>query len=195
MRRVVLYIAHSLDGFIAGEDGDLSWLPAADSGGDSGGDPPHDHTSGSGSTPEADFGYAAFVAGVDTVLMGHTTYRFVQAHPPYPYAGTDGIVWSRQRAGQRDGHVCFTDEPVPEVVRRLRDAPGRDVFVVGGRAVIHPLVEADLIDAYRLFVVPVRLGRGVPLWPPTDARRPLQLLGVQAHAHGLVEMRYAGGSR
>ncbi|MDZ7653606.1 MAG: dihydrofolate reductase family protein [Burkholderiaceae bacterium] len=183
MRRVVLYIAHSLDGFIAGDDGDLSWLPASDSGGDP--DP----------TPAADFGYAAFVAGVDTVLMGHTTYRFVQAHPPYPYAGTDGIVWSHQRAGQRDEHVRFTDEPVAEVVRRLRDTPGRDVFVVGGRAVIHPLVEADLIDAYRLFVVPVRLGRGVPLWPPARARRPLRLLGVQAHAHGLVEMHYAGGSR
>jgi dihydrofolate reductase len=191
MRRVVLYIAHSLDGFIAGDDGDLSWLPA----GDSAGDPSPESSSDPDRSAEADFGYAEFVAGVDTVLMGHTTYRFVQAHPPYPYVGTDGIVWSRQRAGQRDEHVRFTDEPVAEVVRRLRDAPGRDVFVVGGRAVIHPLVEEDLIDAYRLFVVPVRLGRGVPLWPPTGARRPLRLLGVQAHAHGLVEMRYAGGSR
>jgi dihydrofolate reductase len=191
MRRIVLYIAHSLDGFIAGEDGDLSWLPADESGGDPSQQPASDAEHASA----ADFGYASFIAGVDTVLMGHTTYRFVQAHPPYPYAGTDGIVWSRQRAGQRDAHVRFTDEPVAEVVRRLRESPGRDVFVVGGRAVIHPLVEADLIDDYRLFVVPVRLGHGVPLWPPTRARRPLHLLGVQAHAHELVEMRYAGGSR
>jgi dihydrofolate reductase len=191
MRRVVLYIAHSLDGFIAGEEGDLSWLPADDSGGD----PSQQPASDADRASAGDFGYAAFIAGVDTVLMGHTTYRFVQAHPPYPYAGADGIVWSRQRAGQRDGHVRFTDEPVAEVVRTLRDTPGRDVFVVGGRTVIHPLVEADLIDDYRLFVVPVRLGRGVPLWPSTGARRPLRLLGVQAHAHGLVEMRYAGGSR
>jgi len=186
VRRVVLYVAHSLDGLIAGEGGDLGWLPG---GGDTG-----EGDASAGATAD-DFGMAAFLAGVDTVLMGHATYRFIGAHPPYPYPGTTGLVWSRTRAGQREGEVSFTDAPVAAVVRRLKAEPGRDVFVVGGRAVIHPLVEADLIDEYRLFVVPVLLGAGVPLWPQAPLRRPLRLLGTQAHRHGIVELRYAGGSR
>jgi dihydrofolate reductase len=175
MRTCILYIAHSLDGFIAGPDGDLSWLP-----------PPR---------KEEDYGYHEFIAEVDTVLMGRVTYDFVLQHPPYHYPGTTGFVWSRARAGERDDNVTFTAENPVALVSRLQTEPGRSIWVVGGTAVIHPLMQADLIDEYWLFVVPVVLGHGVPLWPARG--RPLRLRprDVLAYPDGLVRLRYFGGSR
>lgn len=176
MANITLYIAASLDGYIADAGGGVGWLPSGDGG--SGGD---------------DYGYAAFYAGVDAIVMGRRTYDQVRGFGvPWPYAGKPVYVFTNRTA----------DEAAPAGVRFLRNDAGafvRDVagryagivWLVGGANLAEQFRVAGLIDEYRVFIIPVILGQGVPLSghgaePPTA----LRLVETQAFADGIVMLRY-----
>lgn len=164
-RRIVLFIACSLDGYIAGPNGELDWLF-------------HD----------ADYGYGDFVAGVDTVIMGRKTLDTVLGFGAYPYAGMQGFVYSRTRLGEAAKGAVYTQQRPPDLVSRLRAEEGRDVWLVGGGEVIRAFLADDLVDCLRLFVHPVLLGAGVPLFPSGFPRRDLRTTGHQAFPGGLQEL-------
>ena len=143
-RKVILYLAMSLDGFIADKNGGVGWMDLANN----------------GEAFEGDYGYAAFSAEVDTVLMGMTTYRQItQELSPgaWPYVGMECQVFTHG-APPPDANAVFTSEDPAEAVRRLKARSGRNIWVCGGAQLARRMMALDLIDVYQLTVMPVILG-------------------------------------
>ncbi|WP_050180356.1 dihydrofolate reductase family protein [Domibacillus robiginosus] len=143
MRKSVLYIAASLDGFIAGKDGNVDWL---------------DDVEGDGS----DNGYLSFYETVDTLLMGRGTYeKVLELTDDFPYAGKKCFVLSRTMKGKTD-QVTFTDEALPTVLEKAEGT----VWIVGGGQVVQECLNHRLLDELFIAVIPKVLGGGIPLFPP-----------------------------
>lgn len=171
---IEVYIAVSLDGYIADANDDFHWLD------DFGG-------------PE-DYGYEAFYAGVDALVMGRTTYEQVAAFPEWPYAGRPVFVMSHRAPDAPPPEaVRFVQGEARDIVSALRETGARRVWHVGGGKSIAPFLDAGLIDAWRLFVMPVLLGRGVRLFPEHGGGGRLRLLESRAYENGVVELRYGRG--
>lgn len=144
MGKTHLYIAVSLDGFIATEDGSVAWLDAFQS-------------------PDSDYGYEAFLATVDTLVMGRVTYEQVLGIGEWPYVGKPCVVLSQTQP----------ESPLPEGVVFRNTLPTDltgTVWLVGGRQAIHSYLAAGLVDRIELFIMPALLGTGIPLF--TGGTRP-----------------------
>ena len=177
MPEVILYIAASVDGYIARPDGAVDGLP-----------PPPEPGAG----PTEDYGYSAFMAGVGVVLMGRATYEQIQSFGgDYPYPGIDGYVFSRTRAGQRDEYARFVDgSDIPGLIARLQGEQDKNIWLVGGGQLIREFLRLDLIDRIELFLLPLLLGAGIPLFPPATPQRNLTLAGGQTHPGGIAQLTY-----
>lgn len=177
MPEVILYIAASVDGYIARPDGSVDWLP-----------PPPEP----GSSPAEDYGYDDFIAGVGVVLMGRATYEQILSFSgDYPYPGTAGYVFSRSRAGERDEHAQFVDGvDLPGLVSRLKGEQEKNIWLVGGGQLVREFLRLDLIDRIELFILPVILGDGIPLFPLSTPLRRLTLAKCQSYPGGAVQLSY-----
>ncbi|MFM4932705.1 dihydrofolate reductase family protein [Aeromonas dhakensis] len=142
--RVSAFLALSLDGFIAGEGGDLTWLDPYN--GDS----------------QEETGYGALMASVDTLLMGRNTYDIVSAFPEWFYGDKPVVVLTHRPAAPRE-HVSFRQGALAQVLDELWQAGSRHLYLDGGELVRQGL-QGALVDELILFWVPVTLGRGVPLF-------------------------------
>ena len=161
---VHLYIAVSLDGFIATEDGGVVWLDAFQS-------------------PNNDYGYEAFLASMDTLVMGRVTYEQVRGFGAWPYAGKRCIVLSQ---GQ-------PESALPEGVVFHSTLPTNltgTVWLVGGRQTIHSYLAAGLIDRIELFVMPVLLGTGIPLFTGGTSPSNAPLTEHTVYPNGVVRLLY-----
>jgi dihydrofolate reductase len=173
--RIEVYIAVSLDGYISDPTGDFHWLDAY-------GDP-------------NDYGYEAFYAGVDALVMGRTTYDQVAAFPEWPYAGRPCFVLShRPPAAPPPEAVRFVHGDIGDLVSQIRETGARRVWHVGGGKSIAAFLNAGAIDAWRIFVMPYLLGDGIRLFPEHTGAGPLRLLESHAYPNGVVEVRYAGAA-
>lgn len=160
MRDVILYLAVSLDGFLADSQGGVAWL---------GGESP-DYS--------GDYGYSALISNVDTVLMGWNTYRQVteELSPgQWPYQGLHTYVFTHRALPCRPG-VRFTCENPAAVLAGLKRQPGKNIWICGGAQLIGQLMDQQLIDEYHLSVMPLLLGTGVPLFQGTRPAVPLHLV-------------------
>ena len=171
-RRVVLYAASSLDGYLARSDGSVDWLP-----------PP---------TPHADFGYAEFLARVDTLVMGRKTYEQVRALGPWPYPGRKTWVFSRAQTGPRPDGVEFVAADLETSVRRWKRERGRDLWLLGGGELVAACLEAGVVDEVIVTIAPALLGSGVPLFAPRSDWWParLRLVTTQVLHEGMVQLVY-----
>lgn len=173
MRKVVLFIATTADGFIARDDGRYDWLP----------------------TDDNDYGYRAFIKTVGTVLMGRVTYQQVLDFESFPYADQECFVFSRRTRGlEKDPRrpPCVTivrSDPVA-FVRRLRRGRGPSIWLAGGAQLVQPLQEAGLIDEYVIFICPVFIGSGIPLFLRTKRQTRLRLAHRHVYESGVVELTY-----
>lgn len=173
MRKTVLYIAMSLDGLIADQQGGVDWL------------------CGHGEEPDAFDSYADFIKGVDTVLMGWNTYHQVTtelAPGAWPYEGLCAYVFTHRSVAPREG-VTFTDEDPQALIDRLRLAPGKDIWVCGGASIAGQLTARDAIDRFHISVIPTLLGRGVRLFEGGLPQARLRLVGTRAY-DGIVDLVY-----
>ena len=174
MRPVRLYIAASLDGYIAREDDGLDWLPQPDDQAD-------------------DLGYGELLQQTDGLLMGRRTYDVIRQLGPWPYGGLPKYVFSR---GTRPvevyspSTVVLTESPA-EAVARLRAGTGLGFFLLGWGQLIQALHQADLIDDYHVALVPCLLGGGLPLFPALGRQQNLRLTGQRSSPNGLVLLSYA----
>ncbi|PWG00401.1 dihydrofolate reductase family protein [Levilactobacillus bambusae] len=161
-RQVILFIAQSLDGYIAKPDFSVDFLMT--------GDP-----------IEPDHEYDKLMAQVDTVIMGKTTYdQLVTELSPthYPYANQESyVLTSHPEDVEATGNRHFMNTDPVALVQQLKSQPGRSIWIVGGSSLITPLVNAGLIDRYQIAVVPVILGDGIPLFS----------LGIQPTTLNLVD--------
>jgi dihydrofolate reductase len=172
MSGCVAYIAASLDGFIATEDGSVAWLE------------PFQAT---------DYGYADFFAGIGTLVMGRSTYDQVLAFGPWPYAGKSCLVLSQRGIAHPPEGVEPWKGDVASLAAHLAEIKER-VWAVGGGKLIAGLLAQGAITEFDLFTMPVLLGRGIPLFagghPPAQK---LGLLDTQTWPNGVVRLRYAIG--
>ncbi|SFK69060.1 Dihydrofolate reductase [Marinilactibacillus piezotolerans] len=147
-RKVVLFIAMSLDGYIARKNGAIDWL-----------DTSIDH-------PVEDFSYENFYSTIDTVIMGRTTYDQVinELSPDlYPYKDIQSYVLT-SRPAQPKKHVKFITEDISELILRLKREAGKDIWIVGGHSIIKPLLQLNMINEFKITIIPTLLGNGIPLF-------------------------------
>lgn len=174
MRDVILYIAMSLDGYLAAPDGSVDWLAGQDP-----------------DRPEEDDGYSRFVAGVDTVVMGYKTYeQIVTSLSPdrWVYEGLTSYVITH-RSLPASPNIRFTSEDPCTLVDRLRRQPGKSVWICGGASIIQPLIARNFIDVFRISVIPTLLGDGIRLFEAGFPALPLRLLGIREE-NGIAELTY-----
>ena len=128
MKKIKLYIAASLDGYIARPDGDIEWL------------------TGFPNPSNSDYGYKDFLTTVDTVIMGGRTYRDILCMDViWPYKGMDTYVISHHTWENKED-IRFITENIVETVAGLREKEGKDIWLIGGGEIISMLLDADLVD-------------------------------------------------
>lgn len=166
-----VYIAVSVDGFIAGKDDDLAWLKRVEVAGE-------------------DYGYKAFSDTVDVMVMGRRTYEVCPRFPEWPYAGQRKrvIVLSRSLREVRHADEVFAGTPA-ELVKRLASEGVKRAYVDGG-AVIRSFLAEGLVDDLTLSVIPVLLGEGIPLFGAPAKEHGLELVESRSFSSGLVQSRY-----
>lgn len=176
--RIRVFIACSLDGFIAGEHDDLSWLagpwdaaPPVVEGG-----PPDDH------------GYSAFMADVGALLIGRGTYDVVTGFEAWPYGERPVLVATSRELQPALPSVRAVGGTIDAMVKEaLAAAAGKDVYLDGGQ-LIRQALDAALIDELVVSLIPVVLGAGHPLFAGVAHRRFFDLLDQRQHVGGMVQL-------
>lgn len=167
MAEIILFIASSLDGFIASPDGSIDWL-----------------------FTDQDYGYSEFYAGVETVIMGNKTYQQVLGFDEYPYPDKQVFVLTRDRTKTKDKNAIFISQEIPEFITNLRSLAKGNIWLVGGGEVIEIFLQQGLIDRLILSIHPLLLGKGIPLFLPDFPSQNLELKDTQTFASGLVQLNY-----
>lgn len=173
MRKVTLFIAMSLDGYIADKDGGVDWLNGQEEDG------------------ENMDTYSEFIKTIDTIIMGWNTYHQVitELSPEewiYPeqisYVITHREIPSTER-------IRFTSESPCDLVKRLREEEGNGIWICGGASIVRQLMETDLIDTLHISVIPTLLGDGVRLFGPLEKEQKLRLVKTQSY-NGITDLVY-----
>jgi dihydrofolate reductase len=169
MRRVRYGGAISLDGFIAGPEGQFDWILT---------------------DPEIDF--AAMFSQYDTLLIGRRTYTaMLAAGPEGSMPGIKSFVFSRTLAQSDHPDVTVVRDNAGEFVARLRQQPGKDIALFGGGDLFRSLLDAGQVDTVEVAVVPVLLGEGVPLMAGSYRKVPLELTSQKVlKTTGIVQLEY-----
>lgn len=169
-RKLILYIAMSLDGYIAKPNDDLSFLSLVGKEGE-------------------DYGYADFVSTVDTVIMGRRTYDWVTKQVDFPHADKDAFIITRS-SRPNIGKTVFYAGDLSELVRNLKAEEGKNIFCDGGAELVNELLKDDLIDEFMISVIPVLVGDGIKLFKDGRPEQKLKLLQVKTFDTGLTQLHY-----
>lgn len=163
-----LFIATSLDGYIAGPDDDMSWL-----------------------FTDADYGFDNFFATVDTLVMGRGTYEVVNRIGKWPYAGKKTFVVTRKA----DVKIATADTlmhagTLPELKTQLEESGANVVWLVGGGELVTSALKEGFVDRVVVSLHPILLGKGVPLFPGGFPQTVLELDEAESFDSGLVQLSY-----
>lgn len=176
MKQVKLFIAMSLDGYIADSNGSVDWLGGHGRDDDS-------------ENPDV---YAEFVKDIDTVLMGWKTYDQI-THELSPndwvYKDLTTYVITHRNCTSSD-MIKFTNQNPIDLVKGLKKEEKKDIWICGGANLIQQLIDEDMIDAYYITVIPVILGSGVRLFGNESREIPLKLIKTQSY-NGMTDLIYA----
>jgi dihydrofolate reductase len=175
MRRIILYIAASLDGYIARTDGNLDWL-----------------TDKKYNIPDEDFGYTAFMQTIDTTLMGHSTYKAVLGlEMPFPYSDKKNYVFSRSEHADTE-HASFVKDNPVEFIEKLKEQDGKDIWLIGGGQLNSQVLNAGLLDEIILTYIPIILGKGIKLFSDEANEHKLKLKPTEGNQYrnGFVQLKY-----
>ncbi|SCW52856.1 Dihydrofolate reductase [Paenibacillus tianmuensis] len=154
-RPVVLYIATTLDGYIARQNGEIDWLYEVEG--------------------EGDNGYSEFIQTIDTVLMGNKTYEHTfELADEFPYSDKKCYVFSRSEK-EPSPYVTFVTEDVPGFVEKLKEQEGSKIWIVGGAEILDVLLKRKLVDEFIIAITPTILGKGRPLFKEDNPELKLSL--------------------
>ena len=143
--KIIVFIAMSLDGYIATMEDDLEWLMKVQG--------------------EGDNGYSEFMKDIDTVVMGRRTYEWLmkQDMSEWPYADLTTYVWTNSEMAE-DSNVTFVNRSVSEMEAYMRQESQMNIWLVGGGGLIKSFLEHGAIDEWIITIAPVVLGGGIPLF-------------------------------
>jgi dihydrofolate reductase len=171
-RNVIVHIATSADGYIARPDGDLEWLTSRPA-------------------PEGFYGMNAFMKSIDTMLLGRKTYEVSLRLGAKFDSKNPTIVFSRHAPpADAPPGVEFVNGAITPFVSRLREQPGKDIWLMGGGELIASFLDEQAIDEFVVSVVPVFIGDGIPLIARRHRRVPLDLRSVERFEDGVVQLHY-----
>ncbi|MGN7356856.1 dihydrofolate reductase family protein [Paenibacillus sp. SAF-054] len=178
MRKIILDLAVTLDGFIEGKQGEVDWC-----------------------IMDPEMGFNHFLNQIDTILYGRKSYDLWGQYTP-AMEDTDAekeiwewihrkekYVFSRTQKGT-DHKAIFINDRIPEVINALKNKPGKDIWLYGGADLITTFIHLGLIDEYRLSVHPVVLGEGKPLFVDINQRLNLNLVQTRPFSSGVVQLIY-----
>lgn len=176
MRKVILGLAVTLDGYIEGPNGEYDWC-----------------------FTDQDYGLNEFIARIDAVFIGRKSYEVAQ---PYAEANNGQLVpgmppvkeyvFSKTLKNVKDGAILLSDNAMAEA-RKIKAQPGKDIWLYGGASLTDALMKEGLVDELWMSVHPILLGSGKPLFRPQNTRTPLIFLDSRTYETGLVSLRYQIG--
>lgn len=172
MRKVIVYIASSLDGFIARKNHDISWLEAYNS-------------------PDEDHGYTEFIKNVGTAIMGARSYEQSLIHPERVLAGIKNYILSSKQTVMSSGiETEFYNGDLGDLVQKIKQESDKDIFVVGGGKVVSEFLNAGLVDDLFHFIVPILLTDGIPLYINLYSDITLQLVESTSYTTGITKLHF-----
>ena len=170
-RKVILYIATSLDGYITQPNDDLSFLSIVEQEGQ-------------------DYGYADFIKTVDTVIVGRKTYdKVISMGFDFPHPDKDAYIITRTPKPSI-GSVKFYTDDLKSLIDKLKSENGKNIFCDGGAEIVNELLKNDLIDEFIISVIPILVGNGTKLFKDGRPEQKLELVSVKSFDKGLTQLHY-----
>jgi dihydrofolate reductase len=169
MRKLILGLAITLDGFIEGPNGEYDWC-----------------------FTDQDYGLNEFFERIDAIFIGRKSYEMMQQQGE-AIAGMPVLteyVFSSTLTSVKEGAVLISGDSMAEA-RRIKNQPGKDIWLFGGAALYDALMKEGLVDELWMSVHPILLGSGKPLFREQHGRRKLRLLESKTYETGLVSVRYS----
>jgi dihydrofolate reductase len=171
MRKLILYIATSLDGYIAKPNDDLSFLSVVEQEGQ-------------------DYGYADFIDTVDAVIVGRKTYdKVLSMGVDFPHADKDAYIITRTPR-PAIGNVKFYTGNLKALVENLKAQAGKNIFCDGGAEIVNELLKEQLFDELIISVIPTLVGSGTKLFNDGRPEQKLELVSVKSFEKGLTQLHY-----
>src|SRR5256885_238124 len=171
-RNVIVHIATSADGYIARSDGDLEWLTSRPA-------------------PEGFYGMNAFTKSIDTKIIGRKTYEVSLRLGAKFDSKNRNIIFSRHpKPADAPPGAEFVNDAIGPFVSRLREEPGKDIWLMGGGELIASFLDEDAIDEFVISVVPVFIGDGIPLIARRHRHVLLDLCSIDRFEDGVVQTHY-----
>ena len=173
MRKLSLFIATSLDGYIAKPNDDLSFLKLVEKEGE-------------------DYGYAEFTANIDTIILGKRTYDWVlrEIGTSHYDNGERNVYVITRTERQSVGKTKFYTGNLTELVQKLKSENGKNIYCDGGAEIVNELLISDLIDEFIVSIVPVLVGNGIRLFKDGRPEQQLELVNTKAFDTGLIQLHY-----
>ncbi len=172
MRKIVLYIASSLDGYIARKNGGVDWLDDFNDTGE-------------------DYGYYKFYDSIDVTLMGNKTYKTSISLGDFPYKDKKNYVFTKQNIIPQADYVEFINKNIEVFATDLKTQKGKDIWLIGGTQINELFFNNELIDELILSVMPVTLGNGIPLFTENVKQLKFRLNNEKSYENGVVQLHYS----
>jgi len=164
MKKIILYVATSLDGFIARKNGSVDWLTQYENSGE-------------------DYGYKKFLESVRIIILGNTTYKQFKA----PYDDKKCFVFSRTNTGQ-ENNISYVNDDIEKFIEGLPD--DENIWLVGGANITKEFLIRNLIDEFIITIIPVVLGEGISLFENGLGQHELKLQNIRSYNSGVVQLCY-----
>ncbi len=171
MSKVIVYIATSLDGYIARKDDDTLWLDAYQIAGE-------------------DYGYSDFMKTIGAAIMGARTYDQSLKHPERLLAMKTYVLSNQYMPVPSGANIEFYIGNLKVLINKIKNETYGDIFIVGGGQIICSFLNEGLVDELLLFIVPVLLKEGIPLYPALNRQIGLKLMEIASYKTGIVKLHY-----
>ena len=163
----------SLDGYVADKVGGVAWL------------------GGDGSDAENFGSYPSFISGIDTVILGYTTYHQIVTElspDQWAYEGMQSYVLTHKSCTDTE-EIAFTDKPIAQLIAERKAVDGKDIWICGGASIVNQCIQANLVDEYTISIIPTILGNGIKLFQQFDTAQTLRLKSTASY-NGIVDLVY-----
>lgn len=169
-RKVISFIAISLDGYIAKSDGDISFLSTVEKAGE-------------------DYGYSDFIKTVDTIIVGRKTYDKI-LNIGFEYPNDKDVCVITRTVIPDHGRIKYYSGSLTKLISELRNKEGKNIFCDGGSEIINELLQDNLIDEFVISIIPILIGDGITLFKSKRPLLSLKLADCQKFDTGLVQLHY-----